>query len=343
MPFGFARRIRVYTLICIGLAAAVHATPQSQETETGSLAGDIRPANQAGGMTVEILDSRTRMIIGRVPTSLSGQFEFTSVPVGDYQVRVTDGQGNIVSQEFVHVSGSLDHVSLQLPVNRADRPPQGQGTVSLQQLGRPRIPKAARKEFQKGVEAAGKSDSSRAIEHFRNALDIAPDYMEAHTNLGARLLRVGKPQEAAQHLERAVELDPGSSAAFTNLAAAYMILERLPDAERAARRAERLDPASAKARFMLGLALANLGQAAEALRYLNTVTDEVPRAHLAVAQLMLNAGNREEAVSELHRYLASGNVPDRDKAQSWLASLETPQTAPAGAPVDITASNGNGQ
>jgi tetratricopeptide (TPR) repeat protein len=285
---------------------------------------------------VEVFDSRSRMVIDRTATSLSGQFEFRSLPVGDYQVRLTDAQGNVVRQEFVHVSGSLDHVSFQLPESRADRPPHS--TVSVQKLERHKIPKAARKEFEKGVSAA-KSDSQRAIEHFRKALDIEPDYMEAHTNLGARLIREDKPQEAAQHLERAVELDPGSSLAFTNQAAAYMMLNRIPDAERAARQAERLDPTSAKSRYMLGLALANSGQSAEALRYLNTVADEMPRARLAAAQLLLNTGKRDEAIDEVQRYISSGDVADRDKAQAWLASLETPQNGPG----SISASNGNGR
>ncbi|HWR53646.1 MAG TPA: tetratricopeptide repeat protein [Bryobacteraceae bacterium] len=321
------------TLICAGVMAAA---PQFQQT--GSLEGEVRPSEQALGLTVEIFDTSRRMVVDRTATSLSGQFLFRNLQLGDYQVRVTDAQGNVVSQEFVRVSGSMDHVSLQLPERRTDRPPQG--TVSVQQLGRIKIPKAARKEFDKGVAAAGKSDSEGAIKHYRKALEIAPDYMEAHTNIAVRLLESQQTQEAVQHLERAVELDPGSSLAFTNLAAAYMLLQRLPEAERAARQAERLDPASARARYMLGLALANLRQTAEALRYLNTVVDEIPRARLALAQLMVDADKREEAVDQLRKYIASRDVRDRDKATSWLATLEAPQGESAGAPGNIRASNG---
>lgn len=294
-------------------------------------------------MTVELYDSRTRMVVDRTAVSMSGQFEFRSVPVGDYQVRLTDGRGNVVGQEFVNITGTLDHVSFQLPENRIQRPPDG--TVSVHQLGRAKIPKPARKEFEKGVKAAEKSDSEGAIEHFRKAVEIAPDYMEAHNNLGARLLKAGQAKDAVPHLERAVELDPGSSMAFGNLAAAYMLTGRLPDAERAARQAERLDPTSARARLILGLALANLGQSDEALRYLATLRDELPHTRLTLAQVLADSGRQEDAIIELRAYLDLGDVPDRDKAEAWLARLEAPQPSartPAASGVP-EASGGVGQ
>ncbi len=49
----------------------------------------------------------------------------------------------------------------------------------------------------------------QAMTHFRQALHIQPNYADAHHNLALCLAALGRPDEALAHYEKAVELDPG--------------------------------------------------------------------------------------------------------------------------------------
>ena len=59
--------------------------------------------------------------------------------------------------------------------------------------------------------------SQEAIEHYRQALAIKPDYAPAHNNWGVVLVRTGQIQEAIEHYKRALQLDPNYSMAYNNL------------------------------------------------------------------------------------------------------------------------------
>ena len=59
---------------------------------------------------------------------------------------------------------------------------------------------------------------TEAVEAFRQAVAIDPDYPEAHASLGAALLVEGDPEEAIAEYERAIALDPTSPRVLVELA-----------------------------------------------------------------------------------------------------------------------------
>ena len=61
----------------------------------------------------------------------------------------------------------------------------------------------------------GKLDE--AIPHFQRALQINPDYAEAHNNLGATLFQKGKVDEAIPHFQEALRIKPDYAHAESNL------------------------------------------------------------------------------------------------------------------------------
>ncbi len=61
-----------------------------------------------------------------------------------------------------------------------------------------------------------------AISHFQAALKIRPDFASAHNNLGMALLRTGQLDEAASHFQEALRIQPDLADAQNNLGVALL-------------------------------------------------------------------------------------------------------------------------
>jgi tetratricopeptide (TPR) repeat protein len=314
-----------YLCLCaafLGMSAAAQAQPRMGHAR---LEGEVTPAGQGSGLTVELYDPSNNLLIERAFITHSGRFDFMNLSAGDFGIRLTDQTGNVITQEYIRVGDAGNFVTLRLPVQTvaAKAPP---GTVSLSQLSH-KVPKEARKQFEKSLKAKKKGRVDESIACLEKALEIDPDYMEAHVNLAAALLRKGQTSEAMLHLERAIELDPASGPAFLNLAIAYLEQGRPEDAERAARQAYKLDPTNPKPRYILALALKELKQEDEALRLLSTVEDEIPRARVSAARILAERGQNADAADELRQYLVTvQNEQERARVERWLARLTATST-----------------
>jgi len=93
----------------------------------------------------------------------------------------------------------------------------------------------------------------QAIEHFRTAAALRPDYPEAHANYGAMLADADDFAGAVQELELAVKYGPRSAGAWLNLGNAYRGLQQFEKAEQAYQKAQALDPALHDVSFNLGV------------------------------------------------------------------------------------------
>ena len=84
-----------------------------------------------------------------------------------------------------------------------------------------------------GLALAERGRIDEAIEHYRKALDIEPDYAEAHNNLGIALADRGRIDEAMEHYRKALEIDPDYAEAHNNLGVALADRGRIDEAMRA--------------------------------------------------------------------------------------------------------------
>jgi cytochrome c-type biogenesis protein CcmH/NrfG len=241
------------------------------------------------------------------------------VPSGTYVVKVVDLYGNVLTREFVNVSGVSPPVTLRLPERKQETAKAE--TISIQRLAH-QVPKAARKEFERAAKAARKNQADQCIAHLRKAVELDPEYFEAHVNLGVRLIRSGNAAGALTAFEQALRLDETHSILYSNTSTALLMLKRAGEAERAARRAVELDPLNARARYMLGVSLLEQNkQIAEAVSTLQSVCDAFPYARVALAQTLAAQGKRQEAVVMLQAYLDSGRMENREQVQTWITSL----------------------
>jgi tetratricopeptide (TPR) repeat protein len=61
-----------------------------------------------------------------------------------------------------------------------------------------------------GSLAEDRGDLEEAVRCYRQALDLSPDYADAHFNLAGALARSGRAEDAVVHWQRYLDLDAGS-------------------------------------------------------------------------------------------------------------------------------------
>ena len=99
-----------------------------------------------------------------------------------------------------------------------------------------------------------------AIDYYRQVVSLAPDWVEAHINLGVALHQLGRMEEARAAFDAAVRHDPFNGISRYDLGC---VLEELGDTDQSIEQlqiAARLMPGHADARFNLALAYEKRGE-----------------------------------------------------------------------------------
>jgi tetratricopeptide (TPR) repeat protein len=95
----------------------------------------------------------------------------------------------------------------------------------------------ARIKLKQGLQLQDQEDASSALRWFNKAIEIAPDFAEAHLILGQTLGELGQYQEAADHLQKAIAFAPANWDARLLLIDSWI---KLGDHDRAADQLEHL-------------------------------------------------------------------------------------------------------
>ncbi len=128
------------------------------------------------------------------------------------------------------------------------------------------------------IALAKQGKMDEAVENFERALQIKPDYADAHNNLGLALAGQGKLDQAVEHYDRALQIKPDYADAHNNLGLALANQGKLDEAIEHYERALQINPGYVEARFNWGLALVRQGKAGEATAQFHRALD------MAVAQ-----------------------------------------------------------
>jgi tetratricopeptide (TPR) repeat protein len=168
----------------------------------------------------------------------------------------------------------------------------------------------------------GRSDE--AIEEYQAAVELKPDYAEAHYNL-ANLLFRNDPGNAIAHYQAALRFKPDFADAHANLATALgRIPSRLPEAVAEYRTAIRLQPGVAVTHFDLANVLSQIpNRTPEAIGEYQKAIELNPgflEAHYNLALALVKfPGRAQEASAELEIVLRMR--PDLADAKSLLERL----------------------
>jgi tetratricopeptide (TPR) repeat protein len=265
------------------IVLALTITAQAQET-TANIAGRLQAESGSilHGYVVELETLISHNVTIRADVQSDGDFSLRGVPYGDYTLRVTTYYGNVLIQQLVNIHEHTVPLEIRLP--SASRPAPG-GTVSLAKLRHP----PARKAIDAAIYAQRLSTSGRydrAAGELERAVQISPDYADAHTNLGVVYLHVGRFEDAHAEILRALDIAGPNPRDLTNLAFALAALQRLPEATDAARRALAIDRHNAPAHYVLGEVLAlSPATRAEGVAHLETAARSLECARRALEKL----------------------------------------------------------
>ncbi|MFO1511665.1 MAG: tetratricopeptide repeat protein [Verrucomicrobiota bacterium] len=106
-----------------------------------------------------------------------------------------------------------------------------------------------------------------AFGHFQTALEIKPDYGDAHNGIGFILLQRGKFDPAIGHFQRALETRSDSAAAHNNLGLAFLQTGRTAEAIPHLESALKTNPIQPETHNNLGYALLQTGQVEAAVMH----------------------------------------------------------------------------
>ena len=149
-------------------------------------------------------------------------------------------------------------------------------------------------------------DLAAAERMYRAVLDADPAHPAALCNLGAVLVRTGKPDDAADCYRKALAGTPGYPDAHFNLGNLHRRAHRLADAEREYRACLAAVPDHPGAAFNLGLVYAaagELGPAAEAFAVVARVEPKNPDAFMRLGDVFARQGRQTDAVANFRTAL----------------------------------------
>jgi Tfp pilus assembly protein PilF len=189
-------------------------------------------------------------------------------------------------------------------------------------------------------------DRIQALECFRTAAALRPDYPEAHANYGTLLADAEDYATAAVELELAVKYAPGNARAWMNLGNAYRGLKEFAKAEDAYGRALALDPALADARYNLAIlyldgekpglpALQRLEQGVAHLEAYEKAGGVDPRLVAYRKDAVRSIEREKKRLEREEKDRLRREVEARKKAEEEAKALVVPAVAPA--PADAPA------
>jgi thioredoxin-like negative regulator of GroEL len=273
-------------------------------------------AQQTGGVTVRVVDDRevpmsfaeVRLyVFGRGNYSFrgissGGIVDFRDVSAGAYILEVAKLDYMTYRERLDIASGASTMVTVTLqPVKAEPAPASSSPTVSVESLA---VPAAARKEFEAGLKAIGRS-AEQCLGHLRKAVKRYPEYAEAYAWMGVAYLQKKQPADALKAAQKAIALDPRLAMAHVVVGKVHFQARKFNLAEPELKTAVELDPGSWQAPFELSRCYFNMGQMEKALEYARQAhaDPEAPATtHLLLVDIYLRTGDRAGAIHELDEF-----------------------------------------
>lgn len=292
---------------------------------TGAVRGVVasRDGLPVSGATVELVPLDATGARNDTVTDETGQFRQTGLLPGQYSVTAEkDEAGGQIFRILVLAGGSVDvHFVLE---------PGHTPAAWLRTLQNDRV---ATNAFEAGVSANRTGDHLEAIAQFRAVVDVLPNCVDCHFNIGVAYSRLERFDDAEAAYREALRIRSDYATAYYGLAELYAGQNRLAEAAAARTEATRIsvnslvaEQAQARDSLNRGLGFLNSGNMEDALRQFTVAlsTDStLAEAYYWRGRAYETRGDRDAAILALSRYLSLAlDGEHADDASRRLAALE---------------------
>jgi len=157
-----------------------------------------------------------------------------------------------------------------------------------------------------GIALSDRGKTDEAIAHYRQAIELRPNYAEAHYNLGRLLAQKGQLDDAVTHYEKALEINPIDAEAHNNLGVTLFGAGRVDEAIVHYQQALTIRPDYADASCNLANALVSKGDLDGAIARYSLcleLSPNQPEAEYDLASALLRKGRTDEAIAHYKKLL----------------------------------------
>lgn len=161
-----------------------------------------------------------------------------------------------------------------------------------------------RKLYNDGHVAMESHNWRKAIEQFKAVLELKPNMMEAHMNLGFSYRMKGDLDNQIHHFSEAARLNPALPDIHHNLGLAYSDARKYTEAADEFRKAIELDSSLKDSYFSLGMALSRTGKYSDAAVQFEKSLELSPdwfEAHMNLGTSYLKLGKLNDAVKSFEK------------------------------------------
>lgn len=268
------------------------------------------------------LDQLSGGSVSEVRTDRLGKFRMTNLSPVQYHVIIRHPGYQEIQREVNLVMSSSEYLQLQLVAEVSSRAstPVSPGVIDAS------VPLEARKEFERGeslVNSGDKKKMAEGIRHFKQAIAIHPNFLEAKLKLGTTHMDLKEWTEAEQVLVAANKAHPENPHILFALGELFLQEKKTSEAERVLRQGLQYEPRSWQARFTLGRLYwgsNDIKSAAQQVALALQLNPNFAEAHLLAGNIFLRARKNAEAQFEFQEYLRL--APNGQFAAETKAILE---------------------
>jgi hypothetical protein len=311
--------------------------------QNSMIRGKVRGSGGAivNNATVELRGSNGA-VIGQAFTRNDGDFSFSRLAAGEYEVYVTmsgyePSLQRVELRDSMRLSPGADVVSemvnIEVVLRPRAEPPLAAPGISFAQD----VPKAALEAYTKGISRIQEGKSEEGIAFLRQAIAEFSDYFDAHQALGLEFYRLGRDNDALQALERARLINDKGFLVYYTFGLLMARQQKFGAAEYAFRQAAELNDRHVNAHFNHAVALIEVAlrstNPTEVKKCLASADQELDRAwdlsdrklntvFLQRARVHEERRNNEAAARELESYLrAERDAKDAAAVKQAIAKL----------------------
>ncbi|MEW6145678.1 MAG: tetratricopeptide repeat protein [Thermodesulfobacteriota bacterium] len=173
-----------------------------------------------------------------------------------------------------------------------------------------------------GAAYMASGDYDKAIYHLTRTAELNPDSALVHNNLGHALEKTGKTEDAIKEYKKAIDIDPNNDLTHSNLATVLVSKGEMGKATNEYKKAVEINPNSALFHYNLGTALLLGGKIEEGITELKRTIEINPHfgeAYTNLGRALMEVGKTDEAIDALRKAIEIN--PDDELAHRHLSRV----------------------